>query len=153
MPSIKDYGMGGQWNANGGPVYQLPDFMKNEYWKQNNPVNPDTSVGIPYGNDMLTNAQSQVKQSENAGNLAPALTSPQTQNPSLTPPVGVPQNNGRTNITIPEMYRQNNNGTFPPLTIRNGITMPSASPGVKLQSFPSMNWADFLTVANNRQTR
>lgn len=112
-----------------------------------------TPAAIPFG---VTDPNTLPKPlSASAGNLAARLQIPDLQNPPLQPPVTVPQRN-QPQITLPDVYRQNPNGApsiYPPLTIRNGITMPSASPGVKPQTFPGMNWTDFLTVAHNAYTR
>lgn len=117
------------------------------------PVIPTTGPTTPFG---ITDPNALPKsQTASQGNLAARLQIPQLENPPLQPPAGVPQRN-QSQILLPDVYRQTPQGSpsiYPPLTIRNGITMPSASPGVKPQSFPGMNWSDFLTVVHNAYTR
>ncbi len=79
------------------------------------------------------------------------------QIPTLEPPAGVPQGNSQPRIELPDAFKLNTAiagpSIMPPLSIRNGINMPAVTPGVKPQTFPSMNWSDFLTVAHNSYPR
>ncbi len=84
---------------------------------------------------------------------------PQPQIPTLQPPVGNPQTGqggggSQVKIELPNIFKMNSAiagpTTIPPLSIRGGVTMPAVTPGVKPQTFPSMNWSDFRTVAHSR---
>ncbi len=127
---------------------------------------PTVQSGTVIKPPVFTGGSSLFQQGNNSNPIAPvtaggntSITPPgsptfQGQAPSLFPPIGVPQGNSQPKIELPDAFKLNQQIAGPnimqPLSIHGGINMPSVTPGVKPQNFPSMNWSDLLTVAQTR---
>ncbi len=139
------------------PYIQYPYYGTQQQYRPSivnsgnpNPISPPANIGS------LTSISPQTSNASNSGAQHVGAIPPQMigQAPSLNPSVSVPQGNAQPKIELPDAFKVNSQisgpNLMPPLSIRNGITMPAVTPGVKPQSFPSMNWSDLLTIAHTR---
>lgn len=157
MPSIKDFSVKGGINFGTGNGTSVPLPSQSVQWS-NIGMNPLT--GKP---QQMLSAPELAKTGPGSfsnwiGYNTTVYGAPGGTFQTASPPTAPVQASDVTpTVTLPEAYQQNNSGAAPatqtPLTIRNGIVMPTQSKGVRQQAFPSMNWTDFLTVAHNSQKR